>query len=167
MAKRDFYEVLGLAKNASDEEIKKAYRKLAMKYHPDRNPDSKGAEDKFKEVTGAYEILSDPDKKARFDQFGTTEDMPQDPFFSGGGGNIGGAGGTGGGGTGATNGNATAGGTNTGGGGGGGQSGGPASGGSGIVIIRYSGSQRGTGGTVTSSGGYTYHTFTSSGTYTA
>ena len=59
MAKRDFYEVLGVGKNASDDEIKKAYRKLAMKYHPDRNPDSKEAEDKFKEAKEAYEILSD------------------------------------------------------------------------------------------------------------
>ena len=57
MAKRDFYDVLGVAKNASDEEIKKAYRKLAMKYHPDRNPDSKTAEEKFKDVKEAYEIL--------------------------------------------------------------------------------------------------------------
>jgi molecular chaperone DnaJ len=83
MAKRDFYEVLGLAKNASDEEIKKAYRKLAMKHHPDRNPDSKGAEDKFKEVKEAYEMLSDPDKRAAFDRYGHAG---VDPNMGGGGG---------------------------------------------------------------------------------
>ncbi|HVL07802.1 MAG TPA: molecular chaperone DnaJ [Burkholderiaceae bacterium] len=70
MAKRDFYEVLGVGKNASDDEIKKAYRKLAMKYHPDRNPDSKEAEDKFKEAKEAYEILSDSEKRAAYDQYG-------------------------------------------------------------------------------------------------
>ena len=68
--KRDFYEVLGVARNASDDEIKKSYRKLAMKYHPDRNPDSKEAEDKFKEAKEAYEMLSDPQKKAAYDQYG-------------------------------------------------------------------------------------------------
>ena len=70
MAKRDFYEVLGLAKNASKEDIRKAYRKLAMKYHPDRNPDSKEAEDKFKEVKEAYEILYDDEKRSAYDRFG-------------------------------------------------------------------------------------------------
>ena len=68
--KRDYYEVLGLQKGASTDDIKKAYRKLAMKYHPDRNPDSKEAEEKFKEAAEAYEVLSDDDKRARYDQFG-------------------------------------------------------------------------------------------------
>ena len=70
MAKRDFYEVLEVSKNASAEEIKKAYRKQALKFHPDRNPGDKSAEDKFKEAAEAYEVLSDPQKKARYDQFG-------------------------------------------------------------------------------------------------
>ncbi len=68
--KRDYYEVLGLDKNASAEDIKKAYRKSAMKYHPDRNPGDKEAEEKFKELGEAYEVLSDQEKKARYDQFG-------------------------------------------------------------------------------------------------
>src|SRR3569832_1846307 len=70
MAKRDYYEVLGVGKNASDEDIKKAYRKLAMKYHPDRNPDSKGSEEKFKEAKEAYEMLSAPGKKEAYDRYG-------------------------------------------------------------------------------------------------
>lgn len=68
--KRDYYDVLGVERNASPEEIKKVYRKLALKYHPDRNPGDKTAEEKFKEVTEAYEVLSDPQKKAAYDQFG-------------------------------------------------------------------------------------------------
>ncbi|MDO4967218.1 MAG: DnaJ C-terminal domain-containing protein [Candidatus Saccharibacteria bacterium] len=68
--KRDYYEVLGVSKNASDDEIKKAYRKLALKYHPDRNPGDKEAEAKFKEATEAHEVLSDKQKRARYDQFG-------------------------------------------------------------------------------------------------
>ncbi len=70
MAKRDYYEVLGVSKNATPEEMKKAYRKLALQYHPDRNPGDKEAEDKFKEAAEAYDVLSNPDKKARYDQFG-------------------------------------------------------------------------------------------------
>ncbi len=68
--KRDFYEVMGVSRNASDDEIKKAYRKLAKKYHPDLNPNDKAAEAKFKEVNEAYEVLSDKNKRARYDQFG-------------------------------------------------------------------------------------------------
>lgn len=68
--KRDFYEVLGVARNASAEEIKKAYRKMALKYHPDKNEGDAGAEEKFKEAAEAYEVLSDPEKKSRYDQFG-------------------------------------------------------------------------------------------------
>lgn len=70
MSKRDYYEVLGVTKSASQDEIKKAYRKLALQYHPDRNPDDKGAEEKFKEAAEAYEILSDQEKRSRYDQFG-------------------------------------------------------------------------------------------------
>src|SRR5690606_14000507 len=70
MSKSDLYEVLGVARNASDDELKKAYRKLAMKYHPDRNPDNKEAEEKFKEVKYAYEILSDQQKREAYDSYG-------------------------------------------------------------------------------------------------
>ena len=77
MSKRDYYEVLGVQKNASDDDIKKAYRKLAMKFHPDRNPDDKDAEEKFKEAKEAYEILTDADKRAAYDQFGHAGVNPQ------------------------------------------------------------------------------------------
>ena len=70
MSKRDYYDVLGVTKSSAADEIKKAYRKLAIKFHPDKNPDDKGAEDKFKEAAEAYEILSNPEKKQRYDQFG-------------------------------------------------------------------------------------------------
>lgn len=69
-SKRDYYEILGVARDADENTIKRAYRKLAMKYHPDRNPDDPGAAEKFREVTEAYEVLSDKDKRARYDQFG-------------------------------------------------------------------------------------------------
>ena len=70
MSKRDYYEVLGVSRNASAQELKKAFKKLAMKYHPDRNPDDESAAEKFKEAAEAYEILSDPEKKSTYDQFG-------------------------------------------------------------------------------------------------
>ncbi len=75
MAKRDYYEILGVDRNATEEEIKKAYRKLALKYHPDRNPGSKEAEEKFKEASEAYQVLSDPQKRATYDQFGHVEGL--------------------------------------------------------------------------------------------
>ena len=68
--KRDYYEVLGVQKNANADEIKKAYRKAAIQYHPDKNPGDKQAEEKFKEAAEAYDVLSNPDKRARYDQFG-------------------------------------------------------------------------------------------------
>jgi molecular chaperone DnaJ len=70
MSKRDYYEILGVSKGAGDDEIKKAYRKLAIKYHPDKNPDDKQAEEKFKEAAEAYEVLSNAEKRQRYDQFG-------------------------------------------------------------------------------------------------
>lgn len=88
MAKRDYYEVLGVSKTATDDEIKKAYRKIAIKYHPDRNPGNKEAEEKFKEAAEAYDVLHDPQKRQQYDQFGF--DAPGGGF---GGGGFGGAGG--------------------------------------------------------------------------
>ena len=88
MAKRDYYEVLGVQKSASADEIKKAYRKLAVKYHPDKNPGNKEAEEKFKEAAEAYSVLSDADKKAKYDQFGHAGVDGAGPDFSGGFGNL-------------------------------------------------------------------------------
>ncbi|MFL0251191.1 molecular chaperone DnaJ [Clostridium neuense] len=82
MAKKDYYEVLGLQKGASEDEIKKAFRKLAIKYHPDKNRGNKEAEEKFKEINEAYQVLSDPEKKANYDRFGTAD-------FNGAGGGFG------------------------------------------------------------------------------
>ena len=88
MAKRDYYEVLGVDKSASADEIKKAYRKMAIKYHPDKNPGDKEAEEKFKEAAEAYSVLSDADKKAKYDQFGHAGVDGAGPDFSGGFGNL-------------------------------------------------------------------------------
>jgi molecular chaperone DnaJ len=93
MTKRDYYEILEVGKSATPEEIKKAYRKKALQYHPDRNPDNKEAEEKFKEAAEAYEILSNPGKRQRYDQFGHAgmsngaggfggHDMSMDDIFS-------------------------------------------------------------------------------------
>ncbi|WP_194776104.1 molecular chaperone DnaJ [Pararhodonellum marinum] len=87
MAKRDYYEVLGVSKSAQQEEIKKAYRKMAIKYHPDKNPGNPEAEDKFKEAAEAYEVLSNPEKRQRYDQFGH-QGLGGNGGFSGGGMNM-------------------------------------------------------------------------------
>ena len=91
MSKRDFYDILGVNRDASDDEIKKAYRKLAMKYHPDRNPDNPKAEDHFKEVKEAYEILSDGQKRTAYDQYGHAGVDPQAGMGGGGFGGFGGS----------------------------------------------------------------------------
>ncbi|MDP3037257.1 MAG: DnaJ domain-containing protein, partial [Rhodocyclaceae bacterium] len=88
MAKRDYYEVLGVNRDASDDEIKKAYRRLAMKHHPDRNPDNPKSEDRFKEAKEAYEILSEPKKRQAYDQFGHAG-VDQQAGMGGGPGNFG------------------------------------------------------------------------------
>src|SRR6266436_263434 len=88
MSKRDYYEILGVSKSASQDEIKKAYRKVAMQFHPDRNPGDKGAEEKFKEAAEAYEILSDADKRAQYDRYGHAGVSGSARGFGGGNGNM-------------------------------------------------------------------------------
>lgn len=88
MSKRDYYEILGVSRNANDDEIKKAYRKLAIKYHPDKNPDDKHAEEKFKEAAEAYEVLSNPEKRQRYNQFGHAGVSGSAGGFGGGGMNM-------------------------------------------------------------------------------
>ena len=85
---KDYYQILGVSKTATEAELKKAYRKLAVKYHPDKNPGDKAAEEKFKEVSEAYDVLSDPKKRAQYDQFGSDYFRP-----GAGAGGFGGAGG--------------------------------------------------------------------------
>src|SRR4051812_765285 len=88
MAKRDYYDILEVSKSASAEELKKAYRKMAIKYHPDKNPGDHEAEEKFKEAAEAYEVLNDPDKRARYDRFGHAGMSNQGGFGGGGGMNM-------------------------------------------------------------------------------
>jgi len=83
VTKKDYYEILGVHRNASDTEIKKAYRKLALKCHPDRNPDDKASEERFKEINEAYACLSDPQKRAYYDQFGVAEGVGVGAGFGG------------------------------------------------------------------------------------
>lgn len=84
MSKKDYYQILGVNRSSTDDEIKKAYRKLAMQHHPDKNPGNKKAEEKFKEISGAYDILSDPKKKKNYDQFGSEDGSPFSSQNSGG-----------------------------------------------------------------------------------
>src|SRR5690606_18495647 len=89
MSKRDYYDILEVPRDADESTIKKSYRKIAMKYHPDRNPDNKTAEEKFKEAAEAYEVLSDPDKRAKYDRYGHAGVSGQGGgFYDGGGMNM-------------------------------------------------------------------------------